>query len=191
MDVADSGEEGSGGAYQAGGGGSTRLRILESRLQWYQAELDTAKATVPVIPPQTIKESVAAVEHEVATGFVGSAEALQRAQDRLLLLEDQIVYERHLQEQHREMAAALEAKIDEAKDAADEHADSQQSGRASGGGSAATSSEQRQLGARNKTMMDALNEFLENHYPRPTPSGIHWCFAFRPAASYRFPRPTS
>ena len=120
-----------------------------------------------MVAKQSIAESVAAVEHEVAKGFEGSIEALQRAQDRLLLLEEQIIHERHLQDQHREVAAALQNKLDEARDAAEEAADSQRSG---SGGGAAPSSQQRQLALRNKSMMDAMNEFLGKHYPRPTPA---------------------
>lgn len=124
-----------------------------------------AKATHPAVPVQSIEESVAAVQHEVAKGFVGSVDALQRAQDRLLLLEDQIVHERRLQRQHRDVASALQIKLDEARDAAEEAAGSQGGG---GGGSAAQSSQQRQLGLRNKSMLLAMNDFLSKHFPRPT-----------------------
>ena len=141
-----------------------RLRVLKSKLQWYQAEVDCGKAANPKVKTETVAETAAAVEYEVAKSFVGATDALRRAQDRLLVLEDQIVHERRLQEQHKDMSGAIASKVEEARDAVDSVASSQASG-----GSAAPSSQVKELGRKNKELMGAMDSFLAHHYPRPTP----------------------
>jgi centromere protein K len=136
--------------------------VLKSKLQWYLAEIESERAANPTPVVQSVAETAAAVEHEVAKSFVGASEALQRAQDRLLVLEEQIVHERHLQEQHRDMAAAIATKIDDAQEAVD-------AGGSQASGSSASNSQAKELGRKNKEIIVAMNQFLSQHYPRPTP----------------------
>lgn len=145
----------------------TRTGVLLSKLRLFQAELQELKEREPTASLENIDVTVAETEHEVHTSFIGLTNALNFANERLLELEKSIATERTRHGQHREIAAALVAKLDAARRKQEE---------ASRDAAPTVNTDMRakakHIALENKRMMGLMNTFLQEHFPIPDAGGM-------------------